>query len=566
MKSTKHDLYKKDQLTEAAAPKIVRKRLRWFTAAIGVLVAGIATVAFGLTPASGGLAGGTTITINNGLGDQTDPHVNGNLAVYTNSNGSSQIRYYDFVTTADNAIPGEPGSNDILSNVFGNLIAFTRVSGGTTAMLFDVSTNTVSEVPHGPSPAQFSPVLGGNKVAFIDLNSGNGDIIVFDLSTSSLVNVSLSPESDDNPSLSPWGTAVVWERCAGANCDIMRSVQSGGTWGAAEVVSATPSNEENPDTDGTTVVYDSNRPSATGGDIYFQPLMGGPETQLELPGEQRNPSISSGVIAFESDPGNGSADIYVYVIATSTMYQVTNSPTVNDTLNDVTVLGTGEVRVVWSSNDGPGQNVYARTFSLPLGGDSTAPTVTITTPANGATYIKGQSVAADFLCQDETGGSGLASCTGPVLNGAPIDTATVGSHSFSVTATDNAGNSATATNTYNVLYNFNGFFQPVDNLPTLNIASAGSSIPVKFSLSGNQGLAIFATGFPASSQIQCDASEPGVVIEETVNAGNSSLSYNAPTDQYSYVWKTDRAWKGTCRMLAVKFNDGSQYFAKFRFR
>ena len=115
-------------------------------------------------------------------------------------------------------------------------------------------------------------------------------------------------------------------------------------------------------------------------------------------------------------------------------------------------------------------------------------------------------------------------------------------------------------------YNFNGFFPPVDNLPTLNIATAGSSIPVKFSLGGNQGLAISATGFPASSPIACDMSEPGVVIEETVNAGNSSLSYNATTDQYSYVWKTDKAWKGTCRMLVVKFNDGSQHLAKFRFR
>ena len=115
-------------------------------------------------------------------------------------------------------------------------------------------------------------------------------------------------------------------------------------------------------------------------------------------------------------------------------------------------------------------------------------------------------------------------------------------------------------------YNFVGFFQPVDNLPTLNLASAGSAIPVKFSLSGDQGLAIFALGYPASSPITCDLNEPGSVIEETASAGGSSLSYDAATDQYKYVWKTNKAWKGTCRMLVVKFTDDSQHFAKFRFR
>jgi hypothetical protein len=487
MKSTKPDIYKRQQLTVAASRQIDKKRLRWLTAAIGGVAALVAaTVAFGITPANGGLAGGTTVTINHGLGDQTDPHVNGDLAVYTDANGSTQIRYYNFVTTADNAIPPAPGANDILSDVFGNLITFTRVSGGTTAMLFDVTTNTVSEIFHEASPAQFSPVLGGHQVAFIDLNLGSGDIMLFDLSTNGPpINVSHSVESDDSPSLSPAGDAVVWERCVGANCDILRSLKVGPTWGPPEVVSATPFNEGNPDTDGTWVVYDSNRPSATGGDIYFQPLSGGAETQIELAGEQRNPSISNGVIAFESDPGTGSADIYVYVIAANTLLQVTNTPTINDTLNDVTVLGNGDVRVVWSANDGPGQNVYGRTFSLPAS---------------------------------------------------------------------------------NVVYNFNGFFQPIDNLPTLNIATAGSAIPVKFSLGGNQGLAIFASGFPASSAIGCETNEPGVVIEETVNPGNSSLSYNAGNDQYSYVCKTDKAWKGTCRMLGVKFNDGTQHLAKFRFR
>ena len=199
-------------------------------------------------------------------------------------------------------------------------------------------------------------------------------------------------------------------------------------------------------------------------------------------------------------------------------------------------------------------------------GDTTAPAVTISTPFDGATFIKDQAVAAGFSCQDEAGGSGLASCTGTVANGALLDTSTVGSHTFTVTGADVAGNSATSTSTYDVVYSFSGFLQPVENLPALNIANAGSAIPVKFSLGGDQGLAIFATGYPASSTIPCDASEPGTVIEETVAAGSSSLSYNATADQYNYVWKTDRSWRGTCRMLVVRFNDGTGHLAKFRFK
>jgi len=49
--------------------------------------------------------------------------------------------------------------------------------------------------------------------------------------------------------------------------------------------------------------------------------------------------------------------------------------------------------------------------------------------------------------------------------------------------------------------NFSGFFQPVDNLPTLNLVKAGSAIPVKFSLGGNKALSIFAAGYHNPSKL-----------------------------------------------------------------
>lgn len=114
-------------------------------------------------------------------------------------------------------------------------------------------------------------------------------------------------------------------------------------------------------------------------------------------------------------------------------------------------------------------------------------------------------------------------------------------------------------------YDFQGFFAPVDNLPAINSAKAGSAIPVKFSLTGFQGLGIFAAGSPASQAITCSSSAPVDAIEETVTAGSSALSYNATTDLYAYVWKTDKSWAGTCRQLSVRLDDGSTHVANFKF-
>jgi hypothetical protein len=115
-------------------------------------------------------------------------------------------------------------------------------------------------------------------------------------------------------------------------------------------------------------------------------------------------------------------------------------------------------------------------------------------------------------------------------------------------------------------YTFGGFQQPVDARPTLNQMKAGGAVPVKFSLGGNQGLSIFAAGFPKSQAVACDTTANVDGIEQTVTAGGSSLGYDALTATYTYVWKTDRAWAGTCRQLVLAFADGSVQRATFQFK
>ncbi len=76
--------------------------------------------------------------------------------------------------------------------------------------------------------------------------------------------------------------------------------------------------------------------------------------------------------------------------------------------------------------------------------------MSLTSPANGATYTQGQSVTASYTCGAPPAPATLSACTGTVASGAKIDTTVLGTQTFTVTATANDGSTATATATYTV--------------------------------------------------------------------------------------------------------------------
>jgi hypothetical protein len=86
--------------------------------------------------------------------------------------------------------------------------------------------------------------------------------------------------------------------------------------------------------------------------------------------------------------------------------------------------------------------------SVTIKKDSVAPRIAITKPANNANYKVNQNVVASYTCTD--GLSGIASCAGTVPDGTSIPTVGAGTQTFSVVATDNAGNESTKDVTYNV--------------------------------------------------------------------------------------------------------------------
>lgn len=80
--------------------------------------------------------------------------------------------------------------------------------------------------------------------------------------------------------------------------------------------------------------------------------------------------------------------------------------------------------------------------------DTAEPEIVIDAPLEGGVFSQGQTVLARYACSD---GGGVATCTGTVASGAAVNTATLGPKTFTVEATDQAGNSAELTVTYIVV-------------------------------------------------------------------------------------------------------------------
>ncbi|GAB3098369.1 HYR domain-containing protein [Lysobacter terrae] len=220
-------------------------------------------------------------------------------------------------------------------------------------------------------------------------------------------------------------------------------------------------------------------------------------------------------------------------------------------------LGTTTVNCTGTDDAG---NSASGSFSVTVR-DTTPPTIASHGNVN-ATATGNSSAAVTYTAPTA---SDLVDGTVPVTcTPASGSSFAVGSTTVNCSAHDSRGNTASSSFAVIVNYAFNGFFQPIDNAPALNSVKAGSAVPVKFSLGGNQGLNIFAAT-PASGVIACGATE-GDAIEETVTAGASSLQFDAATGQYIYVWKTEKSWVGQCRILQIKLKDGASKTALFKFK
>lgn len=110
-------------------------------------------------------------------------------------------------------------------------------------------------------------------------------------------------------------------------------------------------------------------------------------------------------------------------------------------------------------------------------------------------------------------------------------------------------------------FTVSGPFAPVGPYPNVNPANAGRTIPVKFSLGGDFGLGVLASGYPQFTSAPCNGG-PTTTVPTVSEHG---LVYDPTSRTYTYNWKTPKSFAGRCGTLTVRLTDGEELRANFKF-
>jgi hypothetical protein len=191
--------------------------------------------------------------------------------------------------------------------------------------------------------------------------------------------------------------------------------------------------------------------------------------------------------------------------------------------------------------------------------DLTPPVLTM--PTLASSYLLNSKLTLNFSATDAL--SGLASMQG-TLNGAPVTSGStvtltkLATNTFTLTATDYAGNRTTQTVTFAVVYNFIGFLPPIPNDGS-GLFKLGSTIPVKFQLTDANGAVVSTAVATLTVQMLSNNTLVGTPIDATAS-GNADVGnlfrFDGTSGQYIYNLSTKPLSTGTWQ-LQVSLDDGT---------
>lgn len=226
------------------------------------------------------------------------------------------------------------------------------------------------------------------------------------------------------------------------------------------------------------------------------------------------------------------------------------------------VFPLGATTVTCTATDAHG-NSGSESFSVTVR-DTTAPTLNL--PGDivvKATSAAGATVTFNATGTDVVDGTVPAVCT-PQSGSVFAPGLTV----VSCTATDRSGNVSNAkTFKVTVLFDWSGFFAPVDTNKVLNGMKAGSTVPLKWSVSNQTGgylSDLSIVNMTTSGVASCDT---GALVDDLsqYTTGGTQLRYDSTANQFIYNWQSPKK-PGTCYTVTIGLTDGTTHSATFQLK
>jgi hypothetical protein len=236
-------------------------------------------------------------------------------------------------------------------------------------------------------------------------------------------------------------------------------------------------------------------------------------------------------VTAEATSANGAAVTYTAPNANDAVYG--NLGDANCTPVSGSQFDLGDTTVTCTATDGSGNQATPTTFKVTVA-DTTAPVIAshddVTAEATGADGANVSYTSPGTT--DAVDGPGTANCTP-----ASGTTFAVGSTTVTCTATDGHNNTATSTFKVNVAYSWSNFLQPINVTGTQSVFKLGSTVPVKFNLTGASSGITDGTFYLKYFYL---GAGDGLGEQEAVatTTGTTGTEFRYSAGQYIYNWST----------------------------
>ncbi len=157
-----------------------------------------------------------------------------------------------------------------------------------------------------------------------------------------------------------------------------------------------------------------------------------------------------------------------------------------------------------------------------------------------------------------------------------VDTSAVGTHTVECTATNGAGLTTTQVVSYQVIYRFDGFLQPINDTAHAGTCGSpcpfstfkgGSTIPVKFVLKDANGVTVEPVSAPRWVTPEMGAPTSSAVDESVFSdPATSEPAYRSNGSRFTYNWSTKGFATGVVWTIGAAMDDGQTYYVNIALR